>query len=76
MPVYITQDQVDKISDAFQSTFLIYQENMLCNLFFEHEKQTVNDLIKKYVPDVKNILFYKGEEISKKYYSWTIVVEF
>lgn len=70
----ITQDQVDKISDDFQSTFCLAAPNTLTNLFYPHEKNTVEAIIREHVPGASEIIFDRGSEIAVDYFLWTILI--
>jgi len=65
---------VDKISDAFQSTFSWDGENILINMFYEKEVPIVAAIIRKYVPKA-DLTFDQIEEITTDYYIWKISIE-
>ena len=50
--IAITQEQLDKISDDFQSTFTILKPNLIANMFSADEIPRVSEIIKKHLGDV------------------------
>lgn len=56
------KDFVEQISDDFQSTFTVVDENTLANMIAENEIQEVTNIIKKYLPDIK-VSFEKTNQV-------------
>lgn len=71
----ILSDQiVDKISDAFQSTFSWDGNSTLMNMFYEKEVPIVAAIIRQYIPKA-DLTFSQIEEITTDYYIWKISIE-
>lgn len=69
----MTQEQVNLISDDFQSTFTL-RDGRLYNLFFPEEKSRVEQIIRSHVPQVKEVSFRPVEDVGGGYLIWEIEV--
>jgi hypothetical protein len=67
----ITQEQLDKISDDFQSTFTKTGDNKISNCMHPYEVDTVNEIIKKHT-NFKESLFIKVCDLSNDYWIYEI----
>ena len=69
-------DVVDKISDAFQSTFTVVDENTLANMLgLKGDFKIVTNIIKRYMPDVTDVRFEKTGELDTDYDIYLIHLE-
>lgn len=58
-------DYIENISDDFQSTFTLVNENTLANMMDETETETVENIIKTYMGDNVNVTFTKTNQLGK-----------
>ncbi len=59
------KDYVEQISDDFQSTFTVIDDNTLANMMgFASDFINVTNIIQKYIPDAK-VEFTKTNELGK-----------
>lgn len=71
----IKQEQVDKISDEFNSTFAMISKHQLSNCFFPNERPVVEELIRKHIPGVKSVDFVRHAKLGHDYSIWVITIE-
>jgi hypothetical protein len=71
----ITREQVEALSDEFQSTFTLFEDGALANMFHSDEIPTVEALIIKHT-GAKRVWFHKSGKMGTKPYDiWVIRVE-
>lgn len=67
----ITQEQLDKISDEFKSTFTLVKPNVIANCMYPEEITLVNEIINKHT-GLNNNKFIKLDEVAPEYYIYQI----
>lgn len=70
----ITHEQREAISDEFQSTFAQPSPSVLQNLFYPHERERVEAIIRKHVPGVGEIRFHRLFGDGDEYSMWAVAV--
>jgi hypothetical protein len=72
----VTQEQLNKLSNEFTSTFTYVGEGLLINCLRTSELPAVSNLIKKHIPKVKKVSFEATIELGPGYGPYLILLEF
>ena len=60
----ITKEYLEAISNDFQSTFTLVDQNTMTNLLFENEQEDVKNIIKKHIVN-SQVVFERTFQLSK-----------
>lgn len=66
------RERVEALSDEFGSTFTLFPDGTLANLFHENERATVASLVEKHL-GAKTVVLIRQEEVGPQGYAlWRI----